>query len=695
MVDLSLLGQLLDGAQYLGGAYDVGYDRWTVVTNDTYKERCGGVPRHGFLLATRITPRELEQADYSADDEVVLLQVRGNTRLPNENDLIATRLEAIQNVVSPRRGPLDPTTKAAVEKSALDCAVLGTFYLNRTPLGNPCVRWGSDLDTTYAGVNYLVYRPGVDALSYIASYPERTDQEIDSGTDVHTIPLGVVRFASTRRRSEVSGLAKAEVRVRVSDFISRKTAVLGMTRAGKSNTNKTICTAVFEHSHLSGTKVGQIIFDPQGEYANPNGQDGTSLRYLGENHVRIYKMSPDPSSSQEKPITYNFYDPANTEIAHQFCCEAIDQAGTSGAAYTAGFLSVSMTPPEPGASPQDVDEHNKAVFALYALLARAGFDTPTGWKGISFRMAGALAAAILNDHPNALAMSSTSRGVVTISTRDGLIDTMHWVCRAVEAVLKGGKELANSPYRGLEAELRTWTRADKKFGQIREVFQREGATTAAAKRLAAIREYHSPSATGKVEDHILGDLRQGRIVIVDLSIGSETVVTLMSDRIAKAILDNANDLFRNNQPTMPVQILVEEAHRLFDRTNVSSRAVDPWVRLAKEAAKYEIGLQYATQEVSSIDERILSQTHNWVVAHLNSVRETQVLGHYYGYSDYADDLRRVEDIGFVRLKTLSGRYIVPTQVAKFDHTMINRARKAAGLGPIGPDGEPLDDEDDR
>ena len=234
--------------------------------------------------------------------------------------------------------------------------------------------------------------------------------------------------------------------------------------------------------------------------------------------------------------------------------------------------------------------------------------------------------------------------------------------------------------------LDTW-RNCAPFKAIREVFD-ESKGTVVVNKIRLLADFHDPSATGEVSDLIWDDLVAGRLVIVDLSVGSQEVSKMLSERLVFRLLDKANQRFRDDKENILIQIMVEEAHNLFDREKSGKSTVndDPWLRLSKEAAKYGIGLIYATQEVSSVDQRILSNTSNWIVAHLNSDIETRDLSHYYDYSIFAPDIRAAEDRGYVRMKTFSGKYIVPTQIAKFDHAMINRARLAAGLPEVDDQG---------
>src|SRR5690606_19876825 len=121
-------------------------------------------------------------------------------------------------------------------------------------------------------------------------------------------------------------------------------------------------------------------------------------------------------------------------------------------------------------------------------------------------------------------------------------------------------------------------------------------------------------------------LLQGKIVIVDLSKGRDTIKQFSCERIIKQIDYDAMGKFSSGKELSNIQIYIEEAQRLFNRDRMLEKAeADPYVMLAKEAAKFKIGLVYATQEVSSVDPIILSNTSNWIVTHLNNHDEVREL----------------------------------------------------------------------
>ncbi|MER5699309.1 helicase HerA domain-containing protein [Streptomyces mirabilis] len=683
------LTALLDGAKRLGGIYHLDYDKAIVITDDFVKREAGGIPRNGFLLAAATVPTKETNAPLD-EDEVILLRVRGTAALPNESELIATRLAAMRTADVRDQRPeavIDNLTSSQIEMSAFDCEVLGTFYSDLVAR-QPYVQWGADIDNVYSGARYFVYLPSVEVLSFIASYPDKTSEEIEKKEEPDLIDIGVVRFSSTRRRAVAAKMDNIPVKVRVTDFISRKTAVLGMTRVGKSNTNKTLCTAVFEHAARTRKNIGQLIFDPQGEYANVNEQDKTGLRLLGigGDRVRIYKMKPDPKDNQEFPLAVNFHDTNEFPMVWEMLGDSLADMSAS---YANAFKTARLLEPDrddypvgPAGEREYYDtlcDVQRGKLAFYALLAKASYPGSAPGFTLRFKMDKATRAAFEKDRPSILELVNSSNGLCAVHSPAEAKTVVTWLSERIAEVVND-----NVPSEYRQVNVATWQNCDP-FMAVLAVFDaRVGG--AVINRIRTLVDFHDPASRGDLADKVWDDLVAGRLVIIDLSVGSDRVITMLSERLVFRLIDRANQRFRANLPNAPIQIVVEEAHNLFDRTKAGKSTVkdDPWVRLAKEAAKYEMGLVYATQEVTSIDKRILSNTSNWVVAHLNSDNETRELSHYYDFAVFADGLRKVEDRGYARMKTFSGKYIVPVQIAKFDHAMINRAREAAGLPPVNP-----------
>jgi hypothetical protein len=633
----------------VGGIFRLDYDSAIVLTDDFKKHKAGGVPRGGFLLA--VAGENTGSGFVLEDQEVILLRVRGTAPLPNESELIQTRLAVVRDAGASGVGFDDVTdvlTRNELQQSAFDCEVLGTFY-TETDARDAQIEYGADIDNVVVSARYQVFLPSTEVLSWLASYPEPDDKR-------DALAIGKVRFAATRRKALMAGTDQAEVRINVSDFVGRKTAVFGMTRTGKSNSIKTLVTAVHRYGSEHQRSIGQLIFDPQGEYANVNKQDRTGLRLLGDDDstVRIYKVEPDSADSREKPLRINFYDREVLDAAWSLVSEATAPVNTN---YGKSFRSAVLSEPDQN----DRSAYSRwawALVAFYGLLAKCGFTGGTLPQSLIIAAASDPMNQFMAAKPNSVVQAGRA-GSYRVLSPAGALALAEWVGERPD-------------------EFPKWHDTQNcQFADVWGVYKYTGVTSA----IRTIRAFHGPQSAGDVGEHLWQDMLAGRLAIVDLSSGNDQVAKVMSERIVTHLLNQAAERFRGDHDPVDMQIIVEEAHNLFERGG-REVADDPWVRLSKEAAKYRMGLIYATQEVTSVDKRILSNTSNWLIAHLNSDHETRELAHYYDFKVWAPSIMRAEDVGFVRMKTYSGKFIVPVQIAKFDHAMVNAARKAAGLASI-------------
>jgi hypothetical protein len=675
---------LLNEADLIGGIYTMGFDECVVLTNDLWKSRAGGVPQHCFLLATAMEPNQSPRVE---DEEILLLRVVGPAALPAEAELVQLRAEAMREIVTERGSAaarsegaiLDVLTRNEIQFSAFKAKVLGTFYDAVGQQGSR-LEFGSDVQSFFSASHYKVYKPYGQSLSIIASYPEPSAVHPASGSGSCPcrstfVQIGTIRYSSTRRRRDDAGARgrPVPVRVNVEDFIAMKTAVFGMTRLGKSNTMKTIATAVCQYAAETGQPIGQLLFDPAGEYANVNVQDRTALSQIGSDYVTIFRYGSDGSEPGIRPLSTNFFRDENIEVTWSIISSYLRPRNDS--IYIRNFLAADVIGPEN--EQDDRSAYNRARrrrAALYATLRQADFPSPGNFS-CTFLVNATVLRAVNAKVNQAQQQFSTNRGVIRTNAQE--------LVRFWRTFHEAWEDRANLPANDT-AELEDW--ADTGLQAILTVFT--ASTGAGYRLLTPARVYHSASQTSDYAADVLNHLVQGRIVIVDLSLGTESVLQFCSERIVNYILNDAARRFASGQEPHRIQIFIEEAHRLFNRDRMKApEEADPYVRLAKEAAKYRIGLICATQEVSSVDPIILSNTSNWIVTHLNNKAEVRELSKYYDFEDFSELTLKAEDVGFARIKTRSGRYIIPSQIDLFDEDRVQQAREAVERAAVNGEGQ--------
>ncbi|MEN3611535.1 DUF87 domain-containing protein [Plantactinospora sp. ZYX-F-223] len=665
-----LNSQLLadDRSTRIGAIYRIGYTEAIVLTHDRWKFDAGGIPQHSFLLATA-QDINTPQVD---DDEVLLLRVEGTSSLSMESDLHAVREESLRAALSSSQNPspsvvldleMDPFTKNRVSFTGLRCRILGTFYEDDVE-GQKVLEFGADVDNFYATSTYRVLKPVGEGLSAIASYLKPTDRPVDR------VRIGAVRYSATRRRAKASKQATATVEVNIRDFIGHKTALLGMTRMGKSNTAKIIIARTFaisERQRSVGKRpVGQLIFDPQGEYANPNTQDGTEIAAIGAKHVRIFKFGADGSQPHVKPLSINFFSENQIDAVQSLIS---GELSTDDAGYVKDFA---------GASYADVPNDRSATthaqrarLVLYGALMRAGFEVPPEFRARINIKAEFQQVITGKLRRNPFTQAGSTANMVTVGASN------------VEAVVDAIVELREAG----DANAVDFTK-NVRWTSVEPIFttKSQNRNVRGWKNLNPLRPFHSPLTMNDPAIEIYDELLQGRIVIVDLHVGASAITKALSESITARLLERQTAVFTAGQEPPAIQVMLEEAHNLFSSDRYKDDR-DIWVKLAKEASKLNLGMTYATQEVSGVAHQVKANTANWVVAHLNNTKEVRELAQFYDFGSFSDAIIASEDRGYVRLKTLSSPYIVPVQIDRYDLELVNEARASAGDPPLTPNGD--------
>lgn len=689
-----VLQDLLDADLCIGDLLSLNYQDAQVLVHDYARQKVRGLPHGSFLVASRLRPGA-EEAPSAEDEEtcLVLLRIVGDCALPNSREMEEFRFQAGMRATDsgdpwdhPSR--LDDWTRNNLSYGGYRCRVLGTFRMKVGPDTKYRFTFGGDLVNYYSGRGMKAYKPVGDLLSRIVNY-QKTAGTSNLG-ETGRLRVGRVRLAA----SEI-GVAETSdnvpVEVDPADFVSRRTFYGGMSRGGKSNAMKITARAVYLLRKRHATaRVGQLIFDPNGEYANDNVQDSGSIRSIygqipnarREDEIATYGLNKHPNDPHRKIVKINFFGSYVTDWSDvDQVSQALDQLIVGKTIidsqlqgddrnYIKAFRDTLIEVPASLQDRGDQVRFRRTVEVYRSTLHAAGFRAPNPngpWiKGLFGKD---LRDAMKANGCDGDAQRQVKAAADVLGEDNPSWDSFVEACKGLQSFI----EEKESGYGGFDSNYRqghsgrAW--ADDALKNVLAIYRYPNGVV----QFRNMERQHSSQSTMDYAAEIVDDLRSGKLVIFDQSTGDPDQNVNAAERILWAIFNRQKQDFvepredneGNLVPPPPIMVYLEEAHNLLPAAGGKDELKTIWARTAKEGSKYSIGMVLATQEPSSVLPAILKNTDNWFIAHLNNSDEVRAVAKFYDFEDYAHQIKSITDPGFVRMRTLSNPFTIPVQIDLF------------------------------
>lgn len=625
--------KLVDKMRFVGYVLDLGFDAAKIITSDPYKLAVGGIPRGSFLIMTPINAA-------GAPAHFTLLRVTGVSPTPLSSQVQQTYFELHKKSMP----ELDVWTQSELQWGALDCDVLGMFYAD--PGSMQKLAYSGDVNNVVSAHRYKVFAPNEALLKVIINGMVKPEDQVEIGA-LRTMECGLSSADAPR----------IPVAISMRDFKGCRTAMFGKTRLGKSNVVKLIAKGMLDAT-ASDHSVGQLIFDINGEYANDNPQDGNkSLRSANAERCQVYALTSRPETPS-KPLRLNFFE--QTESAIEILGSMLAQDNNTSH-YVKGFASTNLPSIEVIKSLPDAEKTRpiRKIQMFWAILHKAGFEINEGrLRELALTSRN---AKHFDPHFNQ-ALREAAYQAANGKAAPAAIDSPDALKSELEVIAQFRRENPN------DATLTSKSSGKAMFDPddiaLLE-FLNPGQGRTGPSMLRSYKQFHSSHA-GDFINEILALLDKGLTVILDLGNATDEIRRYFADMLSKAVFAHQERKFVSNTLSGGfVQLYFEEAHNLFPPDAKDLTGV--YARFAKEGAKFHIGMVYSTQSPSTINKDLLAQTENFFVGHLSSQDEAKALGRVQiAFSGIEQDILRAKTPGYMRMLTMSHRFIIPVQANKFE-----------------------------
>ena len=404
-----------------------------------------------------------------------------------------------------------------------------------------------------------------------------------------------------------------DVKINIDKFFGFHFAVFGNTGAGKSNTVARILQNIFAKDNYSAKGAKFVIIDSNGEYNKAfsrlneiNPQISHSLMIADDNNdkkfeIPVWALSADDwaillhaSEKTQIPVLKRAIDIAkifysngenNNELKNHILASTL-----------LGIINSSDT------SPSKADKL-KAIISHFG-TNEIGMDTDI--QGMTLRKGIEISYGSMSNEEKVIKyLTAYLKADIIQETVMGMMVpySLDEFCQAVEFATLYVGSISSQRIQEYTATLLT------RLQTIQEGIQG---------KILSKTQYIS------VDEYVDNMLGQNQIVDVDISSLDDASAEVVTKVLAKLLLDYLKR--RANKADMPINFLIEEAHR-FVRNEMSYGAVgyNIFERIAKEGRKYGMLLGISSQRPSELSKTVVSQCSNFIIHRVQNPDDLQYI----------------------------------------------------------------------